>query len=68
MEVPLAHIIPEMTSNLLVPVAVIIYLFVLDWRMALVSLITIPIGILCYMAQMKEYPKNTGQSYKQVNT
>ena len=60
MEVPLAHIIPEMTSNLLVPVAVIIYLFVLDWRMALVSLITIPIGILCYMAQMKEYPKKYG--------
>ena len=68
MEVPLAHIIPEMTSNLLVPVAVIIYLFVLDWRMALVSLITIPIGILCYMAQMKNILKNTGQSYKQVNT
>lgn len=68
MEVPLAHIIPEMTSNLLVPVAVIIYLFVLDWRMALVSLITIPIGILCYMAQMKEYPKNTEQSYRRVNT
>lgn len=60
MEVPLAHIIPEMTSNLLVPIAVIIYLFVLDWRMALVSLITIPIGILCYMAQMKEYPKKYG--------
>ena len=60
MEVPLAHIIPEMTSNLLVPIAIIIYLFVLDWRMALVSLITIPIGMLCYMAQMKEYPKKYG--------
>ena len=60
MEVPLAHIIPEMTSNLLVPIAIIIYLFVLDWRMALVSLITIPIGMLCYMAQMKEYPKTYG--------
>ena len=60
MEVPLAHIVPEMTSNLLVPIAIIIYLFVLDWRMALVSLITIPIGMLCYMAQMKEYPKKYG--------
>lgn len=55
MEVPLAHIIPEMTSNLLVPIAIEIYLFVLDWRMALVSLITIPIGMLCYKGQMKEY-------------
>ena len=42
LEVPLAHVIPEMTSNLLVPIAIIVYLFVLDWRMALVSLITIP--------------------------
>ena len=60
MEVPLAHIIPEMTSNLLVPIAIVAYLFALDWRMALVSLITIPIGMLCYMAQMKEYPKKYG--------
>ena len=60
MEVPLAHIIPEMTSNLLVPIAIVVYLFLLDWRMALVSLITIPIGMFCYMAQMKEYPKKYG--------
>lgn len=57
MEVPLAHIIPEMTANLLVPVALVVYLFVLDWRMALASLATIPLGMLFYMAQMKEYPK-----------
>lgn len=45
MEVPLAHIIPEMTANLLIPLAIVVYLFVLDWRMALVSLLTIPVGI-----------------------
>ncbi|MFR1479909.1 MAG: hypothetical protein ACLSB9_31630 [Hydrogeniiclostridium mannosilyticum] len=28
--------------------------------MALVSLLTIPVGILCYMAEMKEYPKKYG--------
>ena len=60
MEVPLAHIIPEMTANLMIPVAIVVYLFVLDWRMALVSLLTIPVGILCYMAEMKEYPKKYG--------
>lgn len=49
MEVPLAHIIPEMTSNLLVRLlAIVVCLFALDWRMALVSLITIPIGMLLY--------------------
>ena len=30
LEVPLAHVIPEMTSNLLVPIAIIIYLLILE--------------------------------------
>ena len=44
------------------PLAIVVYLFVLDWRMALVSLLTIPVGILCYMAEMKEYPKSMVRS------
>ncbi len=55
MEVPLAHVIPEMTANLLVPLGIAVFLFVLDWRMALVSLVTIPIGLLCYAVQMRDY-------------
>ena len=54
-ETPLAHVLPEMTANLLVPLGIIIYLFTLDWRMALVSLITLPIGFAAYMAMMKDY-------------
>ncbi len=54
-ETPLAHVLPEMTSNLLVPLGIIIYLFTLDWRMALVSLITLPIGLIAYMGMMKDY-------------
>lgn len=54
-EPTLAHVLPEMTSNLLVPLAIIGYLFVLDWRMALISLITLPIGAVCYMGMMKDY-------------
>lgn len=67
LEVPLAHVIPEMTSNLLVPIAIIIYLFILDWRMALVSLITIPVGMMCYMGMIKEYPKKYGEVVKAGN-
>ena len=44
MEPILAHLVPEMTSNLFVPVCMLVYLFVLDWRMALLSLVTLPIG------------------------
>lgn len=55
MEQPLAHVIPEMTSNLLVPICVFVYLFSLDYRMALCSLGTLPIGFVLYKGLMKKY-------------
>lgn len=54
-ETTLAHLLPEMTSNLLVPVAVVAFMFVLDWRMALVALVTLPVGLLGYLGMMKDY-------------
>ena len=45
LELPLAHMIPELTANILVPLLMMVYLFILDWRIALISLITIPIGL-----------------------
>ena len=53
-ETTLAHVVPEMTSNLLVPVAVVAFMFALDWRMALVALVTLPIGFVAYMGMMKD--------------
>lgn len=44
-ETTMAHIIPEFTSNLLVPVLLLVYLFTLDWRMALAVLVTVPLGM-----------------------
>lgn len=55
LELPLAHMVPELTANTLIPVLMLAYLFVLDWRLALISLITIPVGICCYMGMMKDY-------------
>lgn len=55
LEKPLAHIIPEMTSNLLIPVCMLVYLFYLDFGIAFISLITIPIGLLFYKLLMKKY-------------
>ena len=51
METTLAHILPEWTSNLLLPLLMFIYLFTLDWRMGLASLITLPVGMIsaCFM-------------------
>ena len=45
METTLAHIVPEFTSNLAAPLVVIIYLFITDWRIALLSLIPIVLGL-----------------------
>lgn len=59
-ETVLAHIVPEMTSNLLVPLGIIVYLFILDWRMALISLITFPIGLACYGGMVKDYAERYG--------
>ncbi|MBU9728873.1 ABC transporter ATP-binding protein [Diplocloster modestus] len=58
METTLAHLLPEMTSNIAAPVCVLIYLFVLDWRMALLSLVSIPVGMIFMMAIMKGYGKD----------
>ena len=55
METPLAHLLPEMTGNLFGPVCILIYLFVLDWRMALLSLVSIPVGMLFMMLVMIGY-------------
>lgn len=37
LETTLAHMIPEISANMLIPVILLIYVFVLDWRMALVT-------------------------------
>lgn len=57
-ETTMAHIVPEFTSNLLVPLGLLVYLFNLDWRMALASLVTIPIGLIFFGGMMKDYEVN----------
>ncbi|MBU3074765.1 ABC transporter transmembrane domain-containing protein [Clostridium estertheticum] len=55
LELPLAHMIPELTSNLVAPILILIYLFIKDYRMALASLISFVIaGIVTKMMMGKE--------------
>ena len=54
-ETTLAHIVPEFTSNLLGTAAVIVYLFVIDWRMALATLAAFVLGMVAYMGMMTDY-------------
>lgn len=64
LETPLAHLLPEMSANVLVPICIIIYLFVLDWRMALISLVTLPIGMAFMATILKSYPQQYEGSVK----
>lgn len=45
LEVLLAHSLPEGAANLMIPVAVILALFVVDWKLALLSLASIPLSL-----------------------
>lgn len=58
MEPTLAHVIPEMSSNAVVALATLLCLFLLDWRMALASLLTLPLGMLFFLLMMAGYEKN----------
>ncbi len=67
-EPTLAHVIPEMSSNAVVVIATLIYLFALDWRMALASLITFPLGMVFFMLMMVGYNKNYARTVAATNT
>ena len=56
MEPTFAHLLPEMTANVLVPIVIVVYLLILDWRMALLSLVTLVVGLVVMSAGMKNYP------------
>ncbi len=53
MEITLAHIIPEMIPNVVVPIFVLVIVFIADWRMGLLSLASIPFGIVPMMLMMR---------------
>lgn len=55
LEDSMAHFMPELPSNIAAPLCSILLIFILDWRMGLASLITIPLGILFLAAMMRGY-------------
>ncbi len=62
MERTLAHMLPELTANLLAPAAMMIWSFFIDWRLALCILIWIIIGFSATGGMMKNYAeKYAGQ-------
>ena len=51
METTLAHIVPEFTSNILLPIVMFIYILTIDWRVGLANFVGAFIGLI-FMAIM----------------
>ncbi|MCD9067450.1 ABC transporter ATP-binding protein/permease [Staphylococcus pasteuri] len=54
-ELPLAHIIPEVIGNLLLSISIFLYIVIIDWRMACAMLITIPISLFAFKKLMSGF-------------
>lgn len=65
-EIPLAHVIPEGISGILLTLAVFIYLCTIDFRLALASLITVPLALIPYGLMFKGY-NETYVKYMEAN-
>ncbi len=69
-ETTLAHIIPEVISNAIVPVGIFILMLDVNWKLALLSLLSIPLGIVFYglmMVGAGESFRNTIEKTKALN-
>ena len=65
-EPPLAHMIPELSSNILLPLVVVVAMFSIDWRMGLALLVTIPVALIPMAFGMRSYNKNYA-AYMEAN-
>ena len=65
-EPPLAHMIPELSSNILLPMVVVAAMFSIDWRMGLSLLVTIPCALIPMAFGMRSYNKNYA-AYMEAN-
>ena len=69
-ETTLAHIVPEFTANLLIPIIILVYIFMINWRMGLATLATVPLGMFCYvfmMAGSAKFYEHTVTATKALN-
>lgn len=71
MEQPIAHVIPEVIANLLIPIVLVVIIFIMDWRIGVANLLTIPLGLPFFMMMMRGYEeksKRYQEASKAMNT
>ena len=63
LEVLLAHSLPEGIANLMIPIAIYVAMFFIDWKLALLSLASIPISFAAMMIMYSVGVKKMGPYY-----
>ena len=63
LEVLLAHSMPEGIANLMVPIAVYVAMFFVDWKLALLSLASIPLSLVAMMTMYSVGMQKMGPYY-----
>lgn len=66
-EVPLAHMIPEVAGNTLLAAAIVAWLVAVDWRIALACLVTVPLGLAVFVSGLGTYNKMYGAYMAESN-
>lgn len=65
-ETPLAHMIPELSSSLILPIIIFIWMVTIDWRMGLAMLISPLLAMIPMFFLMKDY-NSLYASYMEAN-
>ena len=68
LEVLLAHTIPEGISNLIIPIVVYIAMFFVDWKLAFMSLASIPPGVLAMKIMYSTGARRMGPYFEASQT
>ena len=63
LEVLLAHSMPEGIANLMIPIAVYVAMFFVDWKLALLSLSTMPLSLLAMKMMYSAGTSKMGSYY-----
>lgn len=62
-ELLMAHALPEGFANLAIPVLVFVGMFIVDWKLALLALCSLPLGIISMMIMYRIGMKSMGDFY-----
>ncbi len=64
LEILLAHTLPEGIANLMVPVVIYIMMFIVDWKLAFLSLASVPFSVIAMKTMYSIGMKKMGSYYQ----